>query len=138
MGRLIQIRWLLGLFLLLCGIAYARKFPLTAGASVSAARGDVDVDHDNNGNTKLKLKVEYLTPAGALTPPATAYIVWIQERGANAPPQPQGQLRVDKSRKASFETVTPAKNFDLFVTAEQDPNIKVPTGPEILRATIQP
>ncbi len=132
-------RWLVLTLLLLCGIAYAaRKFPLTAAAIVPAARGDVEVDHDNNGNTKLKMKAEYLSPPDALTPPANVYIVWIQERGGSVGPQAQGQLKVDKNRKASFETVTSVKNFDLFVTAEQDPTVKAPTGPEILRATIQP
>jgi hypothetical protein len=132
-------RWIILLSVLLCGIAYgSRKFPLAAAANASAAKGDVAVDHDNNGNTKLKIKVEYLTPPGSLTPPANAYIVWIQERGTNGAPQSQGQLRVDKNRKATFETVTPAKNFDLFVTGEQDPTVKAPAGPEVLRATIQP
>ena len=131
-------RWLLGVLLLFCGIAYGRKFPLTAASSVPAARGDVDVDHDSNGNTKLKMKVEYLPPPEALTPPSTAYIVWIQERSGNGMAQPQGQLKVDKNRKGNFESVTPAKNFDFFVTAEQDPTVKAPTGMEILKATIQP
>ena len=132
-------RWLIGLLcFLLPGVTYARKFPLTAASSVPAARGDVDVDHDNNGNTKVKIKAEYLSPPDALTPLATAYIVWLQERGGSSSPQSLGQLRVDKSRKANFETITPAKNFDLFVTAEQDPTVKTPTGTEILRATIQP
>ena len=136
--RLMHTRWLVLMFMLLCGIAYgARKFPLTAAPSVPAARGDVEVDHDNNGNTKLKMKAEFLSPPDALTPPATAYIVWIQERGGSVGPQPQGQLKVDKNRKAHFETVTPAKNFDLFVTAEQDPTVKAPTGTEVLKATIQ-
>lgn len=139
MRSTLYARWLIGLLcFFLPGISYARKFPLAAASSVPAARGEVDVDHDNNGNAKLKIKAEYLSPPDALTPPATAYIVWLQERGAGGAPQSVGQLRVDKSRKANFETVTPVKNFDLFVTAEQDPTVKTPTGTEILRATIQP
>jgi hypothetical protein len=138
MRPMMQIRSVVALVLLLWGTASARNFPLTAESSVPAARGDVEVDHDNNGNTRLKMKVEYLSPPDALTPSASVYIVWIHERGGSVAPQPQGQLKVDKSRKASFETVTPAKNFDLFVTAEQDPTVKAPTGAEVLKATIQP
>jgi hypothetical protein len=130
-------RQLVLMFVLLCGTVYGfRKFPLAAAPIVSAARGDVDVDHDNNGNTKLKVTTEYLTPPNGLTPPVTAYIVWIQEPGGM--PQAQGQLKVDKNRKAKFETVISAKNFELFVTAEQDPTVKAPGGAEILKATIQP
>ena len=105
---------------------------------MSAARGDVEVDRDNTGNTRLKRKVQYLSPPESLPPPATAYIIWIRERGGADSPNPQGQLKVDKKRNAEFETVTPAKNFDLFVTAEQDPLVKVPSGAEVLKATIQP
>ena len=45
---------------------------------------------------------------------------------------------MDKNLNASFETVTPLKNFDVFVTAEQDFRVKSPSGQEVLRATIQP
>jgi hypothetical protein len=44
---------------------------------------------------------------------------------------------VDNNLKASFETVTPSRNFDLFVTAEQDATAKTPAGPEVLRTSIQ-
>ncbi len=136
MGKTKRIRCLALITLCVCGIAYGRKFPLAAAPVVSAARGDANVDKDNNGNTKLKITVEFLTPPDGLTPPLNAYIVWIQEPGGM--PLAQGQLKVDKSRKAKFESVTPSKNFDLFITAEQDPNVKSPTGQQILKATIQP
>ena len=74
-------------------------------------------------------------PRGA-TPPKTAYIVWLRERDGNA--SPQGQLRVDKKLNGSFQGVTPAKNFDVFITAEQETAPKAPTGDEILKATVQP
>jgi hypothetical protein len=45
---------------------------------------------------------------------------------------------MDKNLKATFETVTPFKSFDVFVTAEQDSRVTGPSGPEVLRATIQP
>jgi hypothetical protein len=131
-----KLRGLVMVLVMLAGTAYARKFPLAATASVAAARGDVEVDHDSNGNTRVRMKVEFLAPPNSLTPPASVYVVWLREQGA--PPVPWGQMKVEKNRKASFESVTPAKNFDLFVTAEQDATIKAPTGPEVLKATIQP
>ena len=71
-----------------------------------------------------------------LTPPRTAYVVWFQERGAE--PLNQGSLKPNKNLKARFKSVTPLKSFDVFVSAESDPNAKSPSGSEILRATVQP
>ena len=41
-------------------------------------------------------------------------------------------------RDFGFETVTPFKSFDVFITAEQDSRATGPSGPEVLKATIQP
>jgi len=60
----------------------------------------------------------------------------LRERDGNA--QNQGQLKMDKNLRATFETVTPLKSFDVFVTAEQDFRAIAPSGPEVLKATIQP
>ncbi len=129
-GRLLLIS------LFICAAANAKKFPLAAAPSVPAARGDVQIGRDKNRNTKFKIKVQHLAAPDALTPPRTAYVVWLQERDGNA--EPQGQLRVDKKLNASFEGVTPAKSFDIFITPEQEPAAKTPTGEQILKATIQP
>lgn len=134
-----KLRWLFLMLAVLCGAAYAaRKFPLITSASVSAARGNVEVNRDNNGNTRIKLKVAYLAPPANLTPSAAAYVIWLRHRDDNGGFEDLGQLKVAQDRKAEFETVTPAKNFDLIVTAEQDPLVKTPVGPEVLSATIQP
>jgi hypothetical protein len=61
--------------------------------------------------------------------------VWFQEKGAE--PQTQGRIRVDKNLKGSFETSTPLKNFDIFVTAEPDVGAKRPAGTEVFRTTVQ-
>ena len=121
---------------LLATVALAKKSPLTAASIVPGARGDVDISEDNNGNTKLKMKVQHLANAENLTPPAAGYVIWLQGRGGDA--ENQGQLKVDRNLEASFETVTPLKSFDVLVTAEQDFRAKGPSGPEVLKATIQP
>jgi hypothetical protein len=123
-------------FTLLCTIAYAdKKYPMTAASNVPAARAEVAIGTDDNGNTSLKMKVQHLAHPENLTPRAVVYVVWLQERGENS--QNIGQLRVDKNLNATFETVTSLKSFDVLVTAEQDIRAKNPTGPEILKATIQ-
>ena len=120
----------------LCTLAYAaKKYPMTAATIVPAARGEVLVDKDKNGNVRLNMKVEFLAAPESLTPPAVVYVIWLQDLGGS--PENQGQLRVDKKLKANFKTVTPSKNFDLSVTAEKDASVKAPTGPEVLKATVQ-
>ena len=111
-------------FALLCTVAYAKKFPMTAASIVPGARGDVEAGKDKNGNTKLKMTAEHLASPDELTPAKNVYVVWLQERGGTA--ENQGRLKVDKHLKASFETTTPLKTFDLFVTAEQDANAEKP------------
>ena len=124
-------------FALLCTITYAaKKYPMTAASIVPGARAEVAISKDKNGNTRLKMTVQHLANLENLTPRAAAYVVWLRERGGNA--ENQGQLKVDKNLKATFETVTPLKSFDVLVTAEQDPRAKGPDGPEVLKATIQP
>ena len=124
-------------FALLCTVAYAaKKYPMTAASIVPGARAEVVIGKDKNGNTRLKMTVQHLANLENLTPRASAYVVWLQERGGNS--SNQGQLKVDKNLKATFETVTPLKSFDVVVTAEQDLRAKDPSGPEVLKATIQP
>jgi len=124
-------------FALLCTVAYAaKKYPMTAASMVPGARAEVAISKDKNGNTKLKMIVQHLANLENLTPRAAAYVVWLQERGGSS--ENQGQLKVDKNLKATFETVTPLKSFDVFVTAEQELRAKAPSGSEVLRATIQP
>lgn len=125
-----------GLMLALPGVAPAKKFPLTADKAVPAARGQVDVGRDKNGNTKVELEVEHLAMPENLTPPRTMYVVWFQERGSEA--MSQGALKPDKNLKARFKGVTPMKSFDVFVTAESDAMVKAPSGPEVLRGSVQP
>jgi hypothetical protein len=125
------------MFALLCTVAYAdKKYPMTAASIVPGARAEVAIGTDKNGNTSLKMKVQHLANPENLTPRAAAYVIWLQERGGSS--ENLGQLKVDKNLNGTFETVIPWKNFDMFVTAEQDLRAKSPSGPEVLRATIQP
>jgi hypothetical protein len=116
-------------------LAYARKYPLTATPIVPGAKGYVDVGQDKNGNTEVHLKVEFLPKPSSLTPPAENYTVWFRQQGSE--PKSQGQLKVDDNLRGEFKTTTNLKKFDVFVTAETERAPKAPTGPEVLRATIQ-
>lgn len=122
---------------LCCDVAFgATKFPLIASTTVPGARGQVDIGKDKNGNLKVSMKVEHLANPESLTPASAVYVVWLQEKGGTA--ENLGQLKVDKKETAKFETVTPSKTFDLFVTGERDAGAKTPGGTEVLRTTVQP
>jgi hypothetical protein len=132
-----KVYWVCLTLALFCTLAAAaKKFPMTAASIVPSARGQVEIDKDKNGNVRVNMTVEYLADPEKLTPPSAVYVVWLQEKGGN--PENQGQLRVDKKLAAAFKTVTPSKSFDLFVTGERDAAAKSPSGPEVLRTSIQP
>ena len=42
------------------------------------------IGQDKNSNTKLKMTVQHLANLENLTPRASAYVVWLRERGGNA------------------------------------------------------
>ncbi len=112
----------------------AKKFPFTASSIVPAAKGSVEVGKDRNGNTELELRVEHLANPTSLSPSQANYVVWLQEKGSG--PENQGELKVNGKLEGSFRTVTPRKNFELFVTGENDGTVKTPSGPEVLRTSV--
>jgi hypothetical protein len=112
----------------------AKKFPLAAASVVPAAKGSVEIGHDRNGNTEIKLTVEHLANPTSLSPSQANYVVWLQDK--NSGPENRGELRVNGKLEGTFQTVTPRKNFDLFVTGENDGTATSPSGPEVLRTTV--
>lgn len=115
-------------------VSAAKKYPLTAASIVPAAKGSVEIGKDRNGNTQVKLKVEHLANPTSLTPSQANYIVWLQDKGSG--PENQGELKVNEKLEGTFQTVTPRKNFDVFVTGENDGTVKSPSGPEVLRTSV--
>jgi hypothetical protein len=115
-------------------VCAAKDFPLTASSIVPAAKGSAEVGKDRNGNTEVKIKVEHLAKPENLSPSQASYIVWLQDKESEA--ENHGELKVNGKLEGSFQTVTPHKSFDLFVTGEKDASAKAPSGPEVLRARI--
>lgn len=112
----------------------AEKFHLTPSTTVPAATGMVDIGRDGNGNTTVNLHVEHLARPGDLSPSHTAYVVWTE--GPDRPPQNIGELTVGGDLKADLKTVTALQNFQLVVTAENNPRATAPTGPVVLSANV--
>lgn len=120
---------------LLTSAVLADDIPLRSGTAVPAAIGKLEYSTDRNGNTALEIKAEHLAPPQNLTPPKQDYVVWIEAPGQ--PAENKGVLRVNNDQQASIKMITPHKNFDVFVTAEDNPAVTTPSGTEVLRGALQ-
>jgi hypothetical protein len=115
--------------------ASTKEYRMTSGAGVPAAMGMVRVQKaKDNGNNKLQIKVEHLARPSSLTPSATNYLVWIRPNGGDA--LKQGAIGVDKNLSGELTVETVAKDFDLFITAEQSNSVTVPSSIEVLHTHI--
>ena len=121
--------------LLVAGIASADEVKLRSSQIAPAAEGKIDYQHDRNGNTSMELKVEHLATPNSLQPVKQVYVVWVQAPGQ--PPENQGVLKVNEDLKGSIKMITRNESFDVFVTAEDTPSVKQPSGMEVLRASVQ-
>ena len=114
----------------------ASSFPMTGGSTAPGARGVAKVSRGENGNQVIKLRVEHLAEPGAISPGATAYVVWTQSPDHAAPMQNIGQMRVDKNLEGFLETITPQSTFDLTVTPESSAQAARPTGTPVLSTRV--
>jgi hypothetical protein len=110
------------------------KIVMNSSQSVPAAKGVIHASHDNNNNTKLEITVHYLAQPGALTPSASAYVVWLHPD--NDTPQNKGELKIGKDRNGSLAILTPLKRFAIYVTPEQSAQATAPTGEHVLSANV--
>jgi hypothetical protein len=122
--------------LILYCLAVASDVKLTADPSVPAAGGKAHLSKDKNSNLKLRIEVYHLAKPGALTPAKQNYVVWTQGRGKD--PQNQGVLKVNDSLEGKLENTVPNEDFDVFVTAEDNPTAVTSSEPKLLKGTIQP
>ncbi len=135
MNRMIVVYVAL-MFLGLSCLAGASDVLLNADSSVPGATGKAHLSKEKNGNLKLKVEVQHLAKPGALTPARQSYIVWTQARGKE--PQNQGMLKVNDDLRGTFEATVSNEDFEVFITAEDNPKIDVPSEPRLLKGTMQP
>ena len=95
-----------------------------------AATGQVSVKNDKNGNYTIRISLRNLAPASRLNPPAKTYIAWAQT--ANGAKNIGRFNPSGKSLKASLSTNFPFKPEKVFVTAEDSPDVVIPSGAIIL------
>ena len=113
---------------------------LQASPKVPAAEGSVSVQDGDNGNYKVALNVKHMAPPEKVATGASSYVVWLRPLATDTKsqaPQNMGALVVNKDLEGNLTTVTPYRQFDLFVTAEPVPNSTAPTGEQLLTTTIR-
>ena len=121
------------LILLSSGCAKRIRFDALPQAQGGKATGRVELTYDRNNTMEVKL--ENVPDPSTLNPQYTRYVLWV------ATPDRQhtvnvGQLRVDEKKNAAIKTLTPLRNFILFITAEPQGDAKTP-GPDVIFQTAE-
>jgi len=107
----------------------SKKIQFLTSSVVPAARGSVKMNHDKNNNYVIQIQLFDLAEVQRLQPSRQSYVIWmVSDRGS---PKNIGQIKsskgnMSKSLKASFETVSSFKPNKIFITAEDDPNVRFP------------
>jgi hypothetical protein len=107
---------------------------MMAGSATPGARGTVKFKIGDNGNTELDIETHALAAPSSLEPPANHYVVWIEPPGK--PAHDLGALSVGQHENGELKTVTPYKRFRIFISAEQNSQESMPSGPTVLSATV--
>ncbi len=115
--------------------AWGREDRLTNTGATPAAMGKVITSNDRNSNTEVEVQVKHMATPQSLTPAKTSYLVWVQPRGKD--PEVLGALRVNEDLEGSLKATTPYKDFDIFITAEDNMKPDVPASMVILKGTIE-
>ena len=132
---LIVLTALLGL-----SCSHAAATPMQASSRIPAAEGAVTVQDGDNGSTKLAVTVKHMAPPEKVATGASSYVVWLRPLATDTssePAQNLGALAVGKDLEGKLNTVTPYRQFDVFVTAEPEPGSTAPTGEQLLTTSIR-
>lgn len=129
-----NIKFLISIVVLtfLTSCATKAKFPVST--TVPAAEIMAKKKTDNNKNITLEINAKNLASADRLSPPGNNYSVWIVTKDYGI--KNVGQIQVKNGKKTTFKTVTPFEFSEIFITVENEGDLKYPTGQEISRTKI--
>lgn len=118
----------------LTGSSKGQTVPMQQGQRTPAAAGNIDFKAGEKGNNEVTVQARYLPIPADLSPGTATYVVWLD---AGRGPVPVGTLTVtgDK-RDAELKTSTPFRDFQVLVTAEQQPAPARPSSLVILRGQV--
>ena len=122
---------LVGAVLLAAGCSKQIRFDSLPLARAGRATARIQLTYDRNNTIQVQLS-NMPEPSG-LNPSYTRYVLWVATPDRRAILN-AGQLRVDENKKAEIQTLTPFRNFLLFITAEPRGDVTVP-GPDIVFET---
>lgn len=121
--------------IILSASSCAQKRMFSSSSVVPAATGSVKIKQDDNDNYKIDIEIVDLASADMLQPPRETYVVWMdsEENMTRNIGQLKSSTSVFSNRlKASMETVTTTKPRRIFITAENDPNVRNPNSEVVL------
>lgn len=113
----------------------ARKMSFQTSSIVPAAEGSVKVKKDKNKNYNINLSTIRLAEPSRLDPPKSIYIVWMNTDQEGT--KKVGQLKTSSSLlsntlKSSLKTSVPYSPTGFFITAEDDADVRSPSGQVVL------
>lgn len=108
------------------------KFPVSNVAPAADIKAVKKTD--SNKNITLEITAKNLASPDRMSPPGNVYSVWVVTNDYGI--KNVGQLMNNNAKKSSFKTVTPFDFSEVFITVENDGDLKFPTGVEISRTRI--
>ncbi|MFV8370048.1 hypothetical protein [Flavobacterium sp. LB2R40] len=127
----------LTIFILLSLVSCGKNIAFQNSSIVPAAQGNVSIKKDSNKNYSIKIKILNLAEVNRLQPPKNVYVVWMETKDAVV--KNIGQIKSDTAffsskLKTDFETVTSFEPSKIFITAEEDADVKYP-GMQLVLST---
>lgn len=115
--------------------ACAKKIYFTTSAVEPAAVGKVKLRKDNNGNYIVDVSITHLASPKRLSPPKDVYVVWMETE--NYGMKNIGRINsrtgfLSSTLKGSLRAVTSFKPSKVFITAENEGDIRHPGTPVVL------
>jgi cell division protein FtsL len=113
----------------------AVKAPFLNSTVVPAAQGEVKIKTDRNKNFVIKIEIYNLALPNRLDPPKNAYVVWMDDGNNNI--KNMGQIKssapfMSKALKASFKNISSFRPVKIFITAEYESSVQVPSYETVL------
>ena len=127
----------LAVIMLLTFTSCGKNIAFQNSSIVPAAEGKVSVKKDSNKNYSIGIKISNLAEVNRLQPSKNVYVVWMETE--NSVVKNIGQIKSDtgfmsSKLKATFETVTSFEPSKIFITAEDNADVKYP-GMQLILTT---
>jgi len=118
---------------ILAGAGCARRIRFDSLPVARGGEATVRVEVTFDRNNTLLVELSNVPDPSALNSAYTRYVLWVatpdRRSVVNA-----GQIRVNESRSAQMQTLTPLREFVLFITAETRGDVTLP-GPDVVFQT---